>query len=118
MMSYLFMEYPLCSTCSKARKWLAENGIDFTERNIRDEKPTAAELREWIEKSGLPLKKFFNTSGLIYKSMQLREKLPTMSDEEQISLLAANGMLVKRPLLIGEEIVLVGFQPEEWAKLK
>lgn len=117
-MCYLFIAYPSCSTCSKAKKWLVENGVSFTERNIQQENPTASELRQWKEKSGLPLKKFFNTSGLIYKSMQLKEKLQEMPEEEQIRLLATNGMLVKRPLIIGEDIVLVGFQPEEWEKLK
>ena len=117
-MSYLFVCYPQCSTCQKAGKWLEENNISYTERNIRDQNPTGGELKSWVEKSGLPLKKFFNTSGLIYKSMQLKDKLPDMSDQEQIALLAANGMLVKRPLLIGDDIVLVGFHPEEWEKLK
>ncbi len=117
-MSYLFICYPKCSTCQKARNWMKDNNISYTERNISEQNPTAAELENWVGRSGLPLKKFFNTSGLIYKSMQLKDKLPSMSEQEQIALLATNGMLVKRPLLIGDDIVLVGFHAEEWERLK
>lgn len=113
-MNYLFLEYPACSTCQKAKKWLNENGIEYTDRHIVEQNPTAEELKEWVKRSGLPLKKFFNTSGLVYKSMELKDKLPSMSEEEQISLLATNGKLVKRPLVIGENVVLVGFKAEEW----
>lgn len=113
-MNYLFLEYPACSTCQKAKKWLNENGIEYTDRHIVEQNPTAEELKEWVKRSGLPLKKFFNTSGLVYKSMELKDKLPSMSEEEQISLLATNGKLVKRPLVIGDNVVLVGFKAEEW----
>lgn len=113
-MNYLFLEYPTCSTCQKAKKWLNENGIEYTDRHIVEQNPTAEELKEWMKRSGLPLKKFFNTSGLVYKSMELKDKLPSMSEEEQISLLATNGKLVKRPLVIGDNVVLVGFKAEEW----
>lgn len=113
-MNYLFLEYPACSTCQKAKKWLNENGIEYTDRHIVEQNPTAEELKEWMKRSGLPLKKFFNTSGLVYKSMELKDKLPSMSEEEQISLLATNGKLVKRPLVIGDNVVLVGFKAEEW----
>ena len=100
-MKILFIEYPKCSTCQKAKKWLTENNIDFTQRNIVEETPSAEELREYIEKSGLDIKKFFNTSGLLYKSMNLKEKLNSMTDDEKIEILSQNGMLIKRPLLIG-----------------
>lgn len=113
-MNYLFLEYPACSTCQKAKKWLNENGIEYTDRHIVEQNPTAEELKEWVKRSGLPLKKFFNTSGLVYKSMELKDKLPSMSEKEQISLLATNGKLVKRPLVIGDNVVLVGFKAEEW----
>lgn len=116
-MNYLFLEYPACSTCQKAKKWLNENGIEYTDRHIVEQNPTAEELKEWVKRSGLPLKKFFNTSGLVYKSMELKDKLPSMSEEEQISLLATNGKLVKRPLIVGDNIVLVGFKAEEWEGL-
>jgi arsenate reductase len=110
----LFIEYPKCSTCQKAKKWLDENKIEYTQRNIVDDNPTYEELKEWHEKSGLPLKKFFNTSGLLYKEMNLKDKLPTMSEEEQLKLLATNGMLVKRPLIIADTTVLTGFKEAEW----
>ena len=109
-----FICYPKCSTCAKARAWLVANGIDFTERNIATDNPTLAELKEWHAKSGLPLKRFFNTSGLKYKELQLKDKLPAMSDEEQFKLLASDGMLVKRPILIDGDTVLVGFKEAEW----
>ena len=110
----LFVNYPKCSTCVKARKFLEEKGIDFIDRHIKEQNPTYDELKAWYEKSGLPLKKFFNTSGLLYKEMKLKDKLPTMSEEEQLQLLATNGMLVKRPLVVGEDYVLTGFKEAEW----
>lgn len=112
----LFICYPKCSTCQKAKKWLAEQNAVYTERHIAEENPTYEELKEWHLKSGLPLKRFFNTSGLLYKEMHLKDKLPTMSEEEQLRLLATNGMLVKRPLVIGRDTVLVGFKEAEWAE--
>lgn len=114
----LFIQYPPCSTCQKAKKWLDEAGISYTDRHIKEHKPTYEELKTWYEKSGLPLKRFFNTSGLLYKSMNLKEKLPTMTEEEQLRLLATDGMLVKRPLVITENLVLTGFKVNEWEKLK
>lgn len=113
-MSRLFLEYPKCSTCRKAKKYLEENGVEFIDRHIVETNPTAEELKEWIAKSGLPVKKFFNTSGKLYKEMGLKDKLASMSDEEQIELLASNGMIVKRPLIIEEGRVLVGFKEAEW----
>lgn len=110
----LFVEYPKCTTCQKAKKWLVENGVAFEDRHIKEENPTCDELKEWHAKSGLPLKKFFNTSGLLYKSMSLKDKLPDMSDDEMLRLLAADGMLVKRPIVISDTHVLVGFKPDEW----
>ena len=110
----LFICYPKCSTCQKAKKWLDEHNIKYTERHIVEANPTDEELKEWHEKSALPLKKFFNTSGLLYKEMQLKDKLPDMSEEEQLKLLATNGMLVKRPLVVGDDVVLVGFKEKEW----
>ena len=110
----LFIEYPKCTTCQKALKWLESNGVDFTERPIVEQNPTYEELKAWHQKSGLPLKKFFNTCGLQYKEMNLKDKLSQMSEEEQYKLLATNGMLVKRPLLVGEDFVLVGFKEKEW----
>ena len=109
-MSILFLEYPACSTCKKARKWLEDHGVDFEDRNIRENNPTEEELTLWTTKSGLPLKKFFNTSGLLYKQNNLKDKLPSMADREQIALLASDGMMVKRPLNVGEDFVLVGFK--------
>lgn len=117
-MSVLFLEYPKCSTCKRAKAWLTENGIAFDDRHIAEDNPTAEELKAWWEKSGLPLKKFFNTSGLVYKEQNLKERLPDMSEEEQLALLATNGMLVKRPLVIGEDFVLIGFKETEWERLK
>ena len=112
----LFICYPKCSTCQKAKKWLDEHNIEYIERHIVEDNPTYDELKEWYAKSGFPLKKFFNTSGLIYKEMNLKDKLPTMSEEEQLKLLATNGMLVKRPLVVKENIVLVGFKEAEWSE--
>lgn len=117
-MAYLFVEYPKCTTCQKAKKWLEENGIPYTDRHIVEQNPTAEELKEWHARSGQELKRFFNTSGLLYKSMHLKEKLPEMSPEEQFELLATNGMLVKRPLLVGDDFVLIGFRPAEWEDWK
>ena len=115
----LFVCYPKCTTCQKARKWLDENGISYELRDIKLENPTAEELAQWHKRSGLPLKKFFNTSGLLYKSMELKDKLPGMTEEEMLELLATDGMLVKRPLLVGDDFVLVGFKEAAWAeKLK
>ena len=115
-MKVIFIQYPKCSTCQKAKRWLEEQGVPFEERNIAAENPTADELRQWVPRSGLPLKKFFNVSGLLYKSMGLKDKLPSMTEEEQLSLLATDGMLVKRPLIVGEDFVLVGFSPDQWAQ--
>lgn len=112
----LFVEYPKCTTCRKAKKWLEENGVDYTDRHIAEENPTYEELKDWYQRSGLALKKFFNTSGQLYKEMKLKDKLPDMSEDEQLRLLATNGMLVKRPILVQESSVLVGFREEEWAK--
>ena len=109
-----FICYPKCTTCQKAKKWLDDNKIEYNFRDIKEDNPSLAELTAWYMMSGLPLKKFFNTSGLLYKSMELKDKLPTMSEEEQLKLLATDGMLVKRPLVIGEEFVLVGFKESEW----
>lgn len=110
----LFLQYPPCSTCQKAKRWLDEHGVAYTERHIKTDNPTAEELAAWRARSGLPLKRFFNTSGLLYKSMGLKDRLPSLPEEEQLRLLAADGMLVKRPLLVGDDFVLVGFRPAEW----
>ena len=112
----LFVQYPKCSTCQKAKKWLDANEITYAHRNIKEENHTYDEIKEWHQKSGLPLKKFFNTSGMLYREMKLKDKLPEMTEEEQYRLLATDGMLVKRPLLIGEDFVLVGFKEAEWEK--
>ena len=112
-----FICYPKCTTCKKAEKWLDDNGIGYEMRDIKADNPTYDELNEWYNLSGLPLKKFFNTSGLLYKSMNLKEKLPTMSESEMLKLLSSDGMLVKRPLLIGDDFVLVGFKESEWENL-
>lgn len=114
----LVLEYPKCSTCKKALGWLKENGVKFEDRHIVEQNPTVEELTEWYHKSGLELKKFFNTSGNLYKELGLKDKLPSMSDQEKLELLATNGMLVKRPLVVGDDFVLVGFKPEQWEKLK
>lgn len=110
----LFVNYPRCSTCKNAKKWLEACGAAFEDRDIKENKPTLEELKEWYEKSGLPLKRFFNTSGQLYKAMNLKEKLPSMGEEEQLRLLASDGMLVKRPIAVGEDFVLVGFKEAEW----
>lgn len=116
-MSILFVEYPKCTTCKRAKKWLEEHQIEFDNRDIKLENPTEEELKTWYEKSGLPLKRFFNTSGMIYRDMDLKNKLPDMSEEEQIKLLATDGMLVKRPLVIGEDFILTGFKEKEWEEI-
>ena len=113
----LFIQYPPCSTCQKAKKWLDERGIAYTDRHIKEQNPSYEELKQWYQRSGLPLKKFFNTSGLLYKSMNLKEKLPTMTEEEQLRLLATDGMLVKRPLIVTDNGILTGFKVGEWEKL-
>lgn len=113
----LVLVYRKCSTCQKALKWLEEHQVDFEERAIVEQNPTYEELKSWYEKSGLPLKKFFNTSGLLYKDMGLKDKLIEMSEEEQLKLLATNGMLVKRPLVVGDDYVLTGFREKEWERL-
>lgn len=113
-MKILFVEYPKCTTCQKAKKWMEEQGIDFEDRHIVEENPTEEELRVWWKKSGFPLKRFFNTSGMKYRELQLKDRLPSMDEEEQIRLLASDGMLVKRPVLVGEDFVLTGFREKEW----
>ncbi len=116
-MKNIFIEYPKCSTCKKAKKWLEENNIEFEDRNIVEETPTAKELTEWIKKSEGEIKKWFNTSGLKYKELSLKEKLLTMNEEEKITLLASDGMLIKRPLVISDKGILVGFKEEKWKKM-
>ena len=113
----LFIQYPPCSTCQKAKKWLDARGIAYTDRHIKEQNPTYEELKQWYEISGLPLKKFFNTSGLVYKNLGLKDKLPAMSEEEQLRLLATDGMLVKRPMVIKGDTVLTGFKEAEWEKI-
>lgn len=113
----LLVWYPKCSTCQKAKKYLDGKGITVETRDIKTENPTKEELKQWYEKSGLPLKRFFNTSGMIYRQMQLKDKLPTMSEEEQLELLSTDGMLVKRPILVADDKVLVGFKEKEWENL-
>ena len=113
----LFLQYPPCTTCKKAKAWLDSHGKSYTERHIKEDNPSYEELKAWYKAGGLPLKKFFNTSGLLYKSLNLKEKLPTMSEEEQLRLLASDGMLVKRPLVTGEGFVLVGFREAQWEEL-
>ena len=112
----LFIQYPPCSTCQKAKKWLDDHGIAYTDRHIKEDNPTYEELKQWYQRSGLPLKKFFNTSGLLYKSLNLKDKLPTMTEEEQLRLLATDGMLVKRPVIVTENGILTGFRAAEWEK--
>ena len=113
-----FICYPKCTTCQRAKQWLDDNKIDYELRDIKIDNPTLEELTEWYKKSGLPLKKFFNTSGLLYKSLDLKNKLPEMSEDEMLTLLATDGMLVKRPLLIGDNFVIVGFKENEWQNTK
>ena len=110
----LFVCYPKCSTCQKAKKWLEGHHIDYSERHIVEDNPTYEELKDWFDKSGLPLKRFFNTSGMLYKEMKLKDKLPDMSEEEQLNLLSTNGMLVKRPIIVDGDTVLTGFKEAEW----
>ena len=109
-----FICYPKCTTCQKAKKWLDAKGVAYNERHIKDDRPTVDELKAWQNQSGLPLRRFFNTSGLQYKALQLKDKLPAMSEEEQFKLLASDGMLVKRPILVGDGFVLVGFKEDKW----
>ena len=116
-MKNIFIEYPKCSTCKKAQKWLEENNIEYIARNIVEETPTTQELTEWIKTSNEDIKKWFNTSGLKYKELNLKEKLLTMSDKEKIELLASDGMLIKRPLLISDKVIFIGFKEENWKKL-
>lgn len=111
-----FICYPKCTTCIKAKKWLDDNKVEYEMRDIKENKPTFEELKCWYEKSGLPLKRFFNTSGLLYKSLKLKERLPDMGEEEQLRLLATDGMLVKRPILTSDNFVLVGFKESEWSE--
>lgn len=113
-MAVLFVEYPKCTTCKKAKKWLEDHEVSFTDRHIVEENPTKEELKEWHERSGLPLKRFFNTSGMLYREQGLKDKIPTMTEEEQYELLSTDGMLVKRPVVIGDDFVLVGFKEKEW----
>ena len=115
-MSILFIEYPKCNTCKKAKKWLDDHGIAYEDRHIKEQNPTAEELAVWYQKSGLPIKRFVNTSGMLYREMNLKDKLPTMTDEEILELLATDGMLVKRPLAIGDDVVLTGFKEAEWTE--
>ena len=110
----LFIQYPKCSTCQKAKKWLDAHNISYTDRHIAEDNPSFDELKDWYGKSGLPLKRFFNTSGLLYKELQLKDKLPSMSEEEQLKLLATNGMLVKRPIVVDGDRVFVGFKEADW----
>lgn len=110
----LFVGYPKCSTCKKAEKWLADNNVDYSYRHIKEDNPTKAELKQWHEKSGLPLKRFFNTSGMVYREQNLKDKLPNMTEDEQLDLLATDGMLVKRPILIAGDFVTTGFKEAEW----
>ena len=113
-MSYQFICYPKCTTCQRARRWLMEHDVPFAERDIKSDRPTAGELESWYRESGLPLKKFFNTSGMQYRALDLKNRLPQMSEDEQLDLLASDGMLVKRPLLIDGDTVLVGFKEAQW----
>ena len=117
IMSVLFIEYPKCSTCHKAKKWLQENNIEFEDRHILEQTPTAQELEKWIKQSNKEIKSWFNTSGLKYRELNLKEKLPTISDEEKIKLLASDGMLIKRPILVTEDKILIGFKIDEWKNI-
>ncbi len=116
-MQCLFVEYPACSTCKRAKKWLEQRGVTFTDRNIKESNPAKEELKEWHEKSGLDIKRFFNTSGTLYREMKLKDRLPNLSLEEKYDLLSADGMLVKRPILVTEKGITTGFKEEEWEKL-
>ena len=113
----LFLQYPPCTTCKKAKKWLDDNDIAYEDRHIKDNNPSYEELKAWYDKSGLPLKKFFNTSGIQYRALELKDKLPAMTEEEQLRLLASDGMLVKRPIIVTDNGVLTGFKAEDWEKL-
>ena len=113
----LFIESPKCSTCQKAKKWLDSHGLEYTDRHIKEDNPTLEELREWHARSGLPLKRFFNTSGMAYRELGLKDRLPEMSEDEQLRLLASDGMLVKRPLIVADDFILTGFKPAEWEKM-
>lgn len=113
-MSYLFVEYPKCTTCKRAKKWLEQNGVDFIDRDIKLDNPTKEELKLWLDKSGLEIKKFFNTSGVLYREQGMKDKIKTLSEDELLDILAFDGMMVKRPLIIGEDKVLVGFKEPEW----
>lgn len=113
----LFIQYPPCSTCQKAKKWLDDHGLTYTARHIKEQNPTYDELKAWYALSGMPLRKFFNTSGLLYKSMNLKERLPLMTEEDQLRLLASDGMLVKRPIIVKDNLVLTGFREAEWERL-
>lgn len=117
-MKYLFVNYPKCSTCAKAKKWLEENSVDFQSRHIVENNPTKEELKKWITLSGQPIKKFFNTSGILYREMNLKEKVAQNNEDELLDILSTNGMLVKRPLLIGNNKVLIGFKEKEWEEIK
>lgn len=117
-MKTIVLHYPKCTTCKKALKWLDERGISYEERHIKEENPTKEELTQWYHKSGLPLKRFFNTSGMLYKEMHLKDKLLDMTEDQQLELLATDGMLVKRPLIIQDDLVLTGFKEEEWKRIK
>lgn len=113
-MSYLFVEYPKCTTCKRAKKWLEQNGVDFIDRDIKLDNPTKGDLKLWLDKSGLEIKKFFNTSGVLYREQGMKDKIKTLSEDELLDILASDGMMVKRPLIIGEDKVLVGFKEPEW----
>lgn len=114
-MSILFLHYPKCTTCKKAKAFLTDNNISFTARHIVEDNPTAAEIKQWMTLGDIPVKKFFNTSGMLYRELKLKDKLDDMSEDEKLALLSQNGMLVKRPLVIGEDFVLVGFKQDEWS---
>jgi arsenate reductase len=116
-MKYIFICYPRCTTCKKAKDWLDKNNIEYDERNIKENNPSKSELKEWISKSGKSIKKFFNTSGTLYRELNVKDKLPNMNEDEQIELLSTDGMLVKRPILVGENTVLVGFKEDAWSSL-
>lgn len=116
-MQYLFLNYPKCTTCKKAKKWLDDNNISYISRDIKENNPTKIEIEDFYNKSGLPLKKFFNSSGLVYKELALKDKLPTSTDDEMLTLLASNGMLVRRPLLISDNNVFIGFKQDDWSMI-